>query len=185
MVDLKLSEVDQLVRALGDENVRLLLEGDYEAHVMLRPIDVNAPPRIHAGEFVLHEHRTFGLPGTGMVRWNPTLAGHYADWRQKGSALVKRLGLGGTTGTKLLKRLNGAPCLNANFQDFLLRHQEQIPADWSGHRVFFFGTLFRRGGVVYVSFIVNMSSGLSWQGRFQELSQEINERDIIPVLKQA
>ena len=46
-------------------------------------------------------------------------------------------------GTELRKLLEGQPVLNACVLDHLLDHPEQIPEDWKGKDIFFWGTIYR------------------------------------------
>lgn len=50
---------------------------------------------------------------------------------------------GYVVGTKLRKKLDDKPTLNANVLDYFLEHQELIPESWKGKCVFFWADIYR------------------------------------------
>jgi len=104
-------------------------------------IDATKQPSIPKG-WSIEEHKKDG-------KIDPTEIELYLDEGQKDGKYI--------TGTDLRQKLKGQPVLNACVLDYLLKHPDLIPDDWKGKYVFFWGTIYRSSGVLYVRC-------LSWGG---------------------
>ena len=108
-------------------------------------IDCDADPFLPDG-WKVEEH----IKG-GQWEWNPDQIELYLAEGQKNGGYVN--------GHELRKQLKDKPILNANVLDYLLAHQELIPEEWKGKRVYFWGTVYRHSdGNLYVRC-------LYWNGR--------------------
>ena len=67
-------------------------------------------------------------------KWNPKDLSLHLEPEQE-SGYIK--------GHLLRKRLEGKPLLNGTVLDWLLNHPDEIPPDWKGKDVFFWGTIYR------------------------------------------
>ena len=94
-------------------------------------IDCDAAPLCPSG-WKIEEHRK-----GGQLAWDKEAQAKalYLSQGQKGGGIVE--------GNKLREDLRNQPVLNANVLDDLLAHPEQIPAEWKGKYVFFWGTIYR------------------------------------------
>ena len=123
-----LDEVVSIIVIKADEAYRATIRAPQilpTKHV----IDCDADPFLPNG-WKMEEH-TKG----GQWEWNTDQVELYLAGGQKDGGYVN--------GHKLRKQLKDKPILNANVLDYLLAHQELIPEEWKGKRVYFWGTVYR------------------------------------------
>ena len=71
------------------------------------------------------------------------------------------------TGYELIKILEKKPVLNATVLDHLLKHQELIPADLEGEKIFFWGTIYEgMDEELYVRYM-NWGNDRKWRGELK------------------
>ena len=70
----------------------------------------------------------------GTIKWNLKDISLHLEPEQKNGYLK---------GTELRERLKRKPVLNTMVLDWLLEHPDEIPPEWKGKAVFFWGTIYR------------------------------------------
>lgn len=106
-----------------------------QINAKVRVIDCDADPFVPDGWKVV-EH----IKG-GQFEWNPTSVKLYLSESQKSGKSVN--------GNKLRKELEGQKVLNANVLCYLLYYRD-IPDEWKGKKILFWGTIYRGAGGLYV-----------------------------------
>jgi len=100
------------------------------------------------GGWEIEEHRR-----GGQFAWDPARVSLYLSDSQR-DGVIK--------GYQLYKELVNIRVLNANVLDYLLAHQEFIPKGWKVKRIFFWGTIYRHSGDLYVPYLDR--DGYGWYG---------------------
>ena len=117
-------------------------------------IDCDGAPFCPDG-FVVEEHQK-----GGFLQWNKDLQKD-ALWRAAGQQNGKVL-----EGHDLLTELKGKPVLNASVLDYLVAHPQLIPGEWKGKCIFFWGTIYRNRGNLYVRYLCWGDSRWDWDDRW-------------------
>lgn len=114
-----------------------------------RVIDTNRTPFVPPGWEVV-EHKKDGL----FLCEPKAIELHYSQWQlqqQRNRSLF--------TGYELREKIADKPLLNACVLDFLLAHPDQVPAEWKGKDVYFWGTIYKRmSGLLAVRCLLSYSS---------------------------
>lgn len=139
--------LDQFVALMAEQKrVELMAE---EKRAVADVIDCNADPLLPEG-WTVEEHRRMG-----QMEWDPTKVSLYLSDRQRGSGMIK--------GNDLREEFAGKPVLNANVLDWLLKRPEEIPEEWKGKDVFFWGTIYHgRDGLLHVRYLCWRGVGWYW-----------------------
>ena len=104
--------------------------------------------------------------GKGWVIVEKRADGLYVDGRKVILHLSKRqCGDKWLRGHELRKELMGKPVLNANLLDALYRNTHLTPEDWKGRYVFFWGTIYRGSGGLYVRYLCFFGVG-GWRSEY-------------------
>lgn len=132
-----------------------VIEGRAKIEVTDYNVDAEVDPFVPNGWQV--ERHTKG----GVVKFDKSKLALFLDEKQRGK--------GSIVGNELQKKLETQPILNANWLDFLLKHQHLIPESWKGKAVFFWGTIYRnQDGRLCVRYLywygVTWISDDSWLG---------------------
>lgn len=117
-------------------------------------INCDDPPFCPEG-FVVEEHVK-----SGLLQWNKDLQKE-ALWRAAGQQSGKVL-----EGHDLLTELRGKPILNACVLDFLVANPDLIPDEWKGKCIFFWGTIYRSRGNLYVRYLCWGAGRWDWDDRW-------------------
>lgn len=133
-------------------------------------INCDATPYLPSGWKVVKHQKG------GMWEWDSTRVGLYLSNGQKNNGAV--------TGYNLFKELVNKPCLNANVLDWLLAHQGEIPVEWRGSAVFFWGTVYRnQDGKCVVPYIYWDSGRWLWGDRQFDSGWDVNTSPAAVLLK--
>lgn len=148
-------------------DIRSVLLGRAKIVVVKHVIDLDAPPFVPNGWDVELETHIKG----GQFEWDPAKVSLYLSEDQQDGKTIQ--------GCKLRKELSGKPVYNANLLDFLLAHPELIPNAWKREVVFFWGTLYRAGGRVYVRCLT--WGGDKWEGSVYRVGNDFNAHNPVAV----
>jgi len=99
-------------------------------------VDLDADPFCPEG-WTVESHQKGGIRKFDKTTISPYLA----DGQKNGSCMV---------GNDLRAALVAQPVENANQLDWYLAHSDQIPKEWKGKLVFFWGTIYRNDGKLCV-----------------------------------
>lgn len=111
-------------------------------------IDCDAAPFLpNCWEVVEHKQ-------CGQFEWSPMRVKLYLAKSQKPGKLVDV--------NRLRQELEGQKVLNANVLDYLLKNPVLIPDEWKGKAIFFWGTIYRSYGALYVRYLYWDESQWVW-----------------------
>ena len=114
------------------KQVLAVIRGTAEIKSITHLIDLNADPFIPCGLTIRREDQLKEVTCGQLAFSADTLA----------LFLTKTQMVRAVSGHDILKEIEGQPALNANALDFLLEHQELIPKELKGMKIFFWGTIF-------------------------------------------
>jgi hypothetical protein len=122
-----LEKVEQMKKNLDIGNIP---EGDPE-----KQIDTAQTPKIPSWLSSIEENDT----SLGTIEWDKE---KYKDSLFLSPEQIAKKSIKGEDLLTLIKK-EKIPVLNANVLDYLLEHKEEIPDEWKGKIVYFWGTIFR------------------------------------------
>lgn len=95
----------------------------------------------------------------GIFEWTPARVRLYFSEHQRDGKSHR--------GIDIRKELASEPVLNANVLDFLLAHNELIPEEWKGMKIYFWGTIYvGSGGGLLVRCLYYHSGSWLWHGQW-------------------
>jgi hypothetical protein len=154
-------EVDRLCEGdvLGD--ILKVLRGFAEIKPLEHVIDLDTRP-FCPSTYTINEHRK-----GGTFCWDPTKV-----------RLFKPKSNGEVMGSvDLYKYLADKPVFNACLLDYLLIHRHLIPEEWKDKRVFFWGTIYRSGGLnLYVRYLCCLNG--QWQSGYSLFDFDLHDADV-------
>lgn len=118
-------------------------------------VDLDATPFVPWGWQVHPEDQTHNVV-KGRFEFAPAKIALYLSEKQRGNGRIE--------GNKLREELKARPVFNANLLDWLLKPENQhlIPKEWKGKAVFFWGTIYRTDGRLFVRFLRWHNGGWGW-----------------------
>lgn len=135
-------DVKELSKGKVLDSIRALVRGNAKIEMINHVINCSADPDISRvpGDWGVNEHRR-----TGDFVWDPSKVSLNLFGSQEGARVINAY--------TLPRELRDKPNVNANVLDYLLSHQELIPENWKGKRIFFCGTIYSDGGLLYVRYL--------------------------------
>ncbi len=131
--DITLGKVEAIINKLGGgEGVNRFLAGDWEVAIKRHVINTNLEPYRDDEFFGIAKNKAL-LKDNGLLKWDPEKILLY-----KTPSHSKRLSL-----SEQLKSISTKPLLNACVRDYLLKHTELLPQEWTSSILCFGGTIFR------------------------------------------
>lgn len=124
-------------------------------------IDCDAPAIDIENARVLHHHLR------GQIVWDPRLASWYTPANQAKQICEPELA--------------EQPTMNMCAMEYLRHHQQLIPPDWQRFKLFFPGTTYSCGGMVYVPFLHYEKQRVEskWERSFASITHRFEENDVI------
>jgi hypothetical protein len=103
-----------------------------------KEIDTTSTPKIPSWLKSIEENDT----SLGTIEWDKE---SYKDSLFLSPEQIAKKSIKGEDLLTLIKK-EKIPVLNSNVLDYLLEHKDEIPEEWKGKRIYFWGTIFRRSG---------------------------------------
>jgi hypothetical protein len=155
---------DQTDQPSPEQQEKYMTAVPSSTNALTRPIiDLSSDPYVPMGSKVEENQKT--LNGSSFLEWDPHKISLYIDPSQE----RRRKRYNCIQGHKLRERLAGKPVLNANVLDYLLDNPHLIPDYWKmawtrgNCRIFFWGTLYGRGGELCVRYLNwDFTDGWDW-----------------------
>jgi hypothetical protein len=119
------------------QDCEIEIEGN-TADILKTRIDTTKTPKIPSWLKEIKENDT----SLGTIEWDKE---KYKDSLFLSPEQLSESSINGEKLLKLIKK-EKIPVLNANVLDYLLEHKEEIPEEWKGKRIYFWGTIFRSSG---------------------------------------
>jgi hypothetical protein len=129
-------------------DVRRVLLGHASIAVVSHVIDCDKDPYLPEG-WKVEEHQK-----GGQLIWDASKVNLYLSEGQKNGKVLE--------GNKLRKEMAKKVPFNACVLDYLLANPHLIPEEWKGKYVFFWGTVYLRGGDLCVRYLCWRGVGWFW-----------------------
>jgi hypothetical protein len=127
------------------KGVKDLINGHATIQSVTHMIDGNLLPSSESKQTIEYHRQS------GIWQFDAEKIDLYRSERQKGGSI---------TGHVLQAELADKQVLNINVLNYLLDHQELIPDSWKGKYIFFWGTIFRNDGQLFVRCLY--WNGMKW-----------------------
>jgi hypothetical protein len=135
----------------------------FASHAKIYTIDCGSVPYIPEN-WEITDHKP-----AGQLVWDPARTWFYLSAGQRTCGNIK--------GTQLRSKVKRENTLNACVLDHLLAHQNLIPTEWKGHRVYFWATIYNHPqDKLVVRFLFN-KEGDKWDSSHSSLDSEWGGND--------